>query len=352
MMSTDQLQQIVHSMAEHKNIFSAVLKVKNSTGSIDWTGAAGNMSEESKYFIASVTKLYMTAIVMGLIEEGKIELDHPISKYLPDDLCKGLHLLKGRDYSDQIQVLHLISNTSGIPDYFFHKQPDGKTVADSLMSGIDEPWPLEKSISLIKELKPNFTPGAKGKVAYSDSNYQLLGRIIEEIEEKKLSKVFQDRLFIPLQLKDTYTYADLKDTSPTPFYYGAKELWLPHYMASITSEGGLVSTAEEVMIFTQAFFNGKFFPKERLNELKQWRLLFPPPGLFYFGIGLERLFIPWIVSPFKPIKDVIGFWGQTGSFAFYHEKSDLYFTGTTNQINGAGHRAAGSAIFKIIKSAL
>jgi D-alanyl-D-alanine carboxypeptidase len=56
---------------------------------------------------------------------------------------------------------------------------------------------------------------------------------------------------------------------------------------------------------------------------------------FYYGIGLEKLFTPKIFSPFK-----VGFWGQTGSFAWYNSDTDLYFSGTTNQINGAGHAAA------------
>ena len=86
------------------------------------------------------------------------------------------------------------------------------------------------------------------------------------------------------------------------------------------------------------------------QESLNWNLIFPPPGLFYFGIGLEKLFIPWIASPFKPGGEILGFWGQTGSFAFYNPKTDLYFCGTTNQINGAGHRKAANVMLKIIKS--
>ncbi len=58
--------------------------------------------------------------------------------------------------------------------------------------------------------------------------------------------------------------------------------------------------------------------------------------MFYFGIGLEKLPTPRIFFPFKPIKEIVGFWGQTGSFAFYNPDTDLYFSGTTNQISGNG----------------
>ena len=348
----DLLNHLLHKMIENKWIYSCVLSVQDSDASFSWTGAAGNMNKDSKFFIASVTKLYVTAVIMSLVEDNRIALSDKISKYLPEYICQNLHVLKGVDYSDEITICHLISNTSGLPDYFFHKQPNGKTVADELLDGNDESWHLDKTIDLIKGLKPNFKPGAKGKASYSDSNYQLLGSIIENVTCKKIGEVFHDYIFSELSLKNTYAYNDIRDDTPVPFYYKSRQLWLPQYMVSITPEGGIVSTADEVMKFLKEFFKGRFFPKEKINDLKKWNLILPPPGLFYFGIGLVKLWTPWIASPVKPIKEIAGFWGQTGSFAFYNSQTDLYFCGTTNQINGAGHRAAAKAMFKIIKSIL
>lgn len=344
------LNQVVEGMVKSKNVFSAALCVENGRGTFKWHGAAGEMHKDDKYFIASVTKLYVTIVVMRLIDEKKIGLEDKISKYLPDQLIQGLHVLNGIDYTSQLTVKHLISNTSGIPDYFFHKQPSGKTAADELLSGKDESWDLDKTIELVKNLKPNFRPGQKGKASYSDTNYQLLGRIIETITGKTIGEVFKEYIFDALNLQSTYVYTDINDSSPAKFYYKSTKTWLPIYMASVGVEGGIVSISKEVMAVIKAFFNGTFFPKERINELKQWNLLFGP-GIFYFGIGLEKLFIPRIMTPFKPIGEVLGFWGQTGSFAFHHPKTDLYFTGTTNQMNGAGHQAAGTAIHRIIKMA-
>lgn len=352
MVSEKLLNDLLNKMVDNKRIFSAVLCVENSDRSFSWTGAVGNMKKDSRFFIASVTKLYVTAVVMQLIEENRIELNDKISKYLPDYFCEGLHVLKGVDYSNEITIAHLISNASGLPDYFFHKQANGRTVSDELMEGNDEAWHVDKTIGLIKNLRPNFKPGAKGKAAYSDSNYQLLGRIIENVTGKNIGEVFHNYIFSKLNLSNTYAYSDINDNSPVPFYYKSQQLWLPSYLASVTVEGGIVSTVDELMIFLKEFFNGRFFPKERINDLKQWNLILPPPGLFYFGIGLEKLWTPRIVSPFKPIKEIVGFWGQTGSFAFYNAQTDLYFCGTTNQINGKGHRIAGNAMMKIIKSVL
>lgn len=348
----ESLDLLFNSISDNKRIFSAAMCVENGDGDFSWIGAAGEMQKAGRYFIASVTKFYITAVVMRLIEEDRIALGDKISRYLPASYCEKLHVLKGVDYSDEITVQHLISNTSGLPDYFFHKQPNGRTVADELMEGHDDPWPLDRTIGLIKSLKPNFKPGAKGKAAYSDSNYQLLGKIIESITGKSIGEAFHQYIFSKLNLQNTYVYNDVNDTSPVPFYYKSRQLWLPQYMVSIAPEGGIVSTADEVMIFMKAFFQGRLFPKDRINDLKQWNWILPPPGLFFYGIGIEKLWTPWIVSPFKPIKEILGFWGQTGSFAFYNPQTDLYFCGATNQINGAGHRAAANAMVKIIKAVL
>ncbi|MBU9711898.1 serine hydrolase domain-containing protein [Evansella tamaricis] len=348
----DLLNQSIQEMGNKKNVFSAVLRVESGDNSFSWTGTVGEMEKESKFFIASVTKLYVTAIVMRLVGEGKCSLDDKITKYLPNEYTQGLHVLKGTDYSDVITIKHLISNTSGIPDYFFHKQPNGQTAASLLLEGNDQSWDLETTIQTVKKLTPNFVPGKKGKAAYSDTNYQLLGRIIEIITENSIDQVFKEFIFDELGLVHTYVFKDTADKLPVPFYYKSTKLWLPNYMVSVPAEGGIVSTAEELMVFLKEFFKGRFFPKEKIEELKKWNLILPPPSVFYYGIGLEKLFTPRIISPFKPIKEIIGFWGQTGSFAWYNPDTNLYFCGTTNQINGAGHAAAGKAMMKIIKSVL
>ncbi|MGN8645715.1 serine hydrolase domain-containing protein [Gracilibacillus sp. HCP3S3_G5_1] len=343
------LHQTVKQMIKKRNNFGAVLCVEPGDNDFSWVGAAGNMERDDQYFIASVTKLYVTAVVLKLQAENRLQLEDQIANYLSEDIVRGIHVLGGVDYSKDITIKHLISNTSGIPDYFAYKQFNGQTVASELFNGKDQDWSLEKTLALVKKLKPMFKPGQSWKVNYSDTNYQLLGRIIENITGLNISKVFQMLIFDELHLSKTYVYDDINDTKPVSFYYKSNPLHLPLYMSSIAPEGGIVSTAKETMIFLKAFFNGHFFPKEELEELKQWNLIFLP-GQFFYGIGLEKLWVPRIVSPLKPIKEILGFWGQTGSFAFYNPERDLYFTGTINQSSGYGHSAAFKAMIRIIKA--
>lgn len=342
-------EQVVKDMLKNKSVYGAVLCVEKGDSSISWIRGAGNIKAEDRYFIASVTKMYVTAVMMMLREENKLSFSDKMYRYFPEELIKGLHVLEGVDYTEEITIAHLLSNTSGIPDYFFYNKAGGNA-GDDLTEGNDQPWPLDKAIQKAKTLKPRFKPGQKGKVHYSDTNYQLLGGIIEKVTGKWVGDVFNEYIFQPLNLKDTYAYHDINDETPIPIYYKSHKLHAPRYMASITAEGGIVSTAEETMIFLKAFFNGFFFPKEKLEELKKnWNMILFP-GQFYFGMGIEKLWTPRFLSPFKQIGEVLGFWGQTGAFAFYNPETDLYFTGTINQSSGLGHSAAYNAIIKLIKS--
>ena len=342
-------RQAAQKMLKNKSVFGAVLCVESGDSSISWLGGVGNIKAEDRYFIASVTKLYVTAVLLMLRAENSLTFTDKIFEYFPEELISGIHVLNGVDYTKEITITHLLSNTSGIPDYFYYDKPRGKAVTD-LVHGNDQPWPLDKAIQRVKTLKPKFKPGQKGKIHYSDTNYQLLGAIIEKVTGKWIGDVFKEYIFQPFNLKDTYAYQDINDTTPVPMYYKSREIRAPKYMASITAEGGIVSTAKEAMVFLKAFFNGCFFPKEALGELKKnWNMIYFP-GQFYFGLGIEKLWTPRIFSPLKPIGEVLGFWGQSGAFAFYNPETDLYFTGTINQASGFGHSAAYKAIIKIIKS--
>jgi D-alanyl-D-alanine carboxypeptidase len=343
------LESRVVDMTRSRAVHGAILCVESGDGSLNWRGASGNLSGDQRYFIASVTKMYVTVVVLRLRQEGRIGLDDPIGRHLPSELLRGLHVTNGVDRTHEITVRHLISNTSGLTDYFFGKGPDGQRSADLLLAGQDEAWPLERIVERVRTLKPRFAPGQPGKVHYSDTNYELLGRIIETITGQPIADVFRERIFDELGLRDTYAFTDPDDATPAPMYYKDAPLHVPRYIASITAEGGIVSTAAEVMTFLKAFFTGRFFPRDTIAELKRWNRIYFP-GQFDFGIGLEKQWVPWIMSPRRPIGELLGFWGQSGAFAFHNPERDLYFTGTVNQLSGFGHGAAVSAMLRIMKA--
>lgn len=343
-------KQQVDNMLRNKSVYGAILCVESGDSSVSWAGEAGYISADDRYYIASVTKLYITAGMLMLRAENKLNFTDKIYSYFPEGIIGGIHVLNGKDYSKEITIAHLMSNTSGIPDYFYYDKQEGNSVED-LLRGNDQSWPFDRAIERAKSIKPKFKPGQKGKVHYSDTNYQLLGAIIEKVSGMWVGDALKQYIFQPLNLKDTYAYRDINDSSPVPFYYKSQQVNVPKYLASVTAEGGIVSTARDTMTFLKAFFNGFFFPVDLISELKKnWNMIYFP-GQFYFGLGLEKIWTPRIISPLRPIGEVLGFWGQTGAFAFHNPESDLYFTGTVNQVSGMGHSAAYKAMINVIKIA-
>ena len=179
------LQKILDHAIDRKKIFgtSFSIKYKNDV----WTGASGNLKMDSQYFIASTTKLFVTAIIFKFQSQGIISIDDKITDYLDEPTVRGLHVLDGKDYSKDLTIKNLLAHTSGIPDYFQHKNEAGSSIELELMKGNDMLWTFENIIEYSKKMKPYFVPNTKNKAHYSDTNFQLLGKIIENITDKSLS---------------------------------------------------------------------------------------------------------------------------------------------------------------------
>ncbi len=347
--SQELLNTLMDRAVQKKHVHGAVFHVEDTDGSLSLLSSKGNMQADDRYFIASVTKLYVTAVLLVFREQKRLNLDDPMIQFFPAGLVEKIHVLDGVDYTGKITVRHLMANTSGLPDYFSGRV-DGHRPQEDLFGGRDEAWPLEKILKRVRLMRPDFKPGEKRKVRYSDTNYELLGGIIESIAGKPIAEVFREVLFEPLKLQETYAFQDETDTKPVPMYYRSNPIHVPKYIASVTAEGGLVSTARETMTFLKAFFGGTFFPVEQLDELKQWRFN-RSPGQFYFGVGLEKLWVPRLLIPGPAVGEILGFWGHSGAFAFHHPASGLYFTGTGNQINGHGHAAMFRMMIRLVRQA-
>jgi len=337
------LQRYLNKRVDNKTIFGTVISV--SSGSEFWTGSSGNLNIQSQYYIASVTKLYITAIILKLTDEEKLDFEDKISKFLTDKIMENLHVFKEVDYSKELNVRHLLSNTSGLADYFEQERENGKSLKEELISKKDQKWTCEKAVQISKKMGARFKPGQKGKAYYSDTNFQLLGRIIENITGKNLSKALNDFIFNPLELKQTYLYQDVFDTTPSKFYYKDKPIHIPQAMSSFGADGGIVSTAGESLTFLRAFFEGKLFSKKYINEIQEWNNIFFP---FQYGMGIAKFKLPRFFSPFKPFPELIGHPGSTGSFVYYCPKKDIYIAGTINQVHNK--RLPYMIIIKIINT--
>ncbi len=320
-------QAILDQAVDGKRVFGVSFAVQKD--SLQWSGSAGDLSKDQAYFIASTTKLFTTAIILQLRADGHLTLDDKITKFLDKSVMAGLHIYKGIDYSEEITIQHLLSHTSGLPDYFQGKGASGKSLEDEITSGMDQFWTFEQAILRTNLMKPLFAPGTKNKANYSDANFQLLGKIIETITNKSYSENCQVSIIQPLGLTSTYLYQDAEDQTPKTLYYKGNKLTIPQAMISFSSDGGMVSTSADMLIFIQAFFSGKLFPSTYLDELQQWNKIFFPMRA---GIGIHLFKLPWMFNPTGAVPYFIGHSGLSGALAFYSPSENMYVVGTVNQV--------------------
>ena len=318
------LDKIVKSLSDHKHVFGVVLHVYSNRKNLDLISATGEMEEGSPYYVASINKFMVSALVLELSQKLRLHLNDKLSQYLSEEEMQGLHVYKGVDYSSQITITHLLSQTSGLPDYLEDKQANGRIAMKDLEAGIDQVWDTGKVITEVKQMKAHFPPGKPGKARYIDTNHQLLGLVIERITNQPLHETF-DAVFRDLNMEETYVFGPKKGPF-APLYLKHDQRDIRKFLASTGYD--IISTARDQMKFLRAFFDGYFYPKDKLKELEKWNRIFFP---FHYGIGLQKFSIPRLFSPFKAVPAMIGHSGSTGSVAFFVPDRDVYITGTINQ---------------------
>lgn len=330
----ERLNSALNWAAARKHVEQVVVSVYRQADGFAWTGGVGGLSDDDEFFIASTTKLMTVALILRQVREGRLQLDQPVAEFLPDLPWEGLHAWKGRDDSLEITVRHLLSQTSGVADYFQGKTPRGSSLEDSIVAGRDEEWDVLRAMHWAKEIGAAFPPGAKGKALYSDTGYQLLGALIEKLYDAPYRDVVRTEIVEPLKLAQTWVYQAGGECEVLPLRVGPSAIHVPLAMQSFGPDGGIVSTASDLMVFLRAFFDGRLFPQEMIPGLLRFNRLFFP---LEYGVGLMRFRMPWIFSPFRPMSPLLGHSGLSGAFAFHAPDRGLFITGTVNQINTPGN---------------
>jgi D-alanyl-D-alanine carboxypeptidase len=330
------LQSIVSSQlgAAVKN---CVLSVAKGDGSFTWSGAAGvatgqvPMTRETPIYAASITKLYTATVVMRLCEDGALSLDDPMAKYLPSTVVKGIHVYMGKDLSNQITIRQLLSHSSGIGDYYDQKGRDGKSLFEILLENPDSRWTVDQTIERARnDLHPNFAPGEG--TSYSDTNFQLLGKVVEAVTGKSLAQSYDEVIFRPLGLRHTYLlgYGGEPSEAPADVFLKKENITRVRSNGSYWADGGIVSTAEEMIIFLRALNEGKIISKNTLSLMHEWRRWRFP---LEYGLGTMYFSFPQPMRSLLRMPPLWGHSGSTGSFLYYCEDADLYLAGTLDQVD-------------------
>lgn len=151
-----------------KHIKNIVVHLQSADNSLNLIASAGiahpheqsPMMPDTPYFVASISKMYTATIIIKLYEEGVLNLDAPIADYLPESIWQGIHIYKGRDHSPDLKIYQLLSQTSGLPDYFEDKPPGGRSLYQDIKAGVpDRAYTLKDVLDRVRTLTPKFQPG-------------------------------------------------------------------------------------------------------------------------------------------------------------------------------------------------
>jgi D-alanyl-D-alanine carboxypeptidase len=342
MTQEEELQCLISGFVEKdRSVRNIELAVTKGDGSYSWAGAAGiasqngqiPMTKDTPIYIASVTKLFIATAIMKLYEEKALSLDDPMSKYLPADIIKGINVYNGKDYFNEITIRELLSHTSGIADYYTEKAKDGKSMFELFVEDPEKSWTVDDTIKRTRDkLQPHFQPGTG--VFYSDANYQLLGKIIENVTHKPLSIVFEDFFFRPLGLKHTWLvgYPEpqvISSVNPADIFYNDKNITKTRSNGAYWADGGIVSTADEMIKFLKALNEGKIIKRNTLESMHNWRNWNFP---LQYGYGTMYFKLPGLISAVTKLTPLWGHSGSTGSFLYYSEDLNLYMAGSIDNV--------------------
>ena len=272
---------------------------------------------------------------MLLSQRKLLALDARIAEYLPASLVRGIDVYHGHDYSGQVTVRELMSMTSGIPDYYEEKAPDGKTGFDLFVADPAKIWTVDEMINRARTaLKPHFARGHG--LYYSDTNYQLLGKIIERVTHTSLANALESYVLRPLGLRHTWLTG-----TPEPQGLAAPAHVFDHQrdITKVRSEdywadGGLVSTPADMIAFLKALKQGRIISAASLRAMQTWHARDgsptpPVPGMKY-GYGLWDVQMSGATGVLNGVMPSWGAIGSTGSFLYYSADRDLYMAGTVN----------------------
>lgn len=277
--------------------------------------------------LASVGKLFTSTIIGMLHDQGLLSFDDKIEKHLDAGLMRGLHLLKGKDYSGHITIKHLLKQTSGLNDVFYH-------LLKKMMNDPGLEMTVREALEWGKaNLKPVARPGRKH--FYTDTNYYLLGLIIESITRKPFHQAVHEMILEPLQMVNAYIngFSEPKNKPlypPAHIYLFNTNFIEDKRIARIDyAGGGLVAPLSEYLVFMKALVNGQLVKPATLHQMiyDDVKMGFPAIG-FDYGYAVWK---PKAIPLLMPGKYFCwGCVGVTGAFMFFHPRTEAYVIGTFN----------------------
>ena len=313
-----QLQTVVDRAVEHSDgkIPGAMLFISSKDFGT-WTCAAGlrnienglMMAPDNRFRAGSILKTFVSTVVLQLVEEGRFALDDPIRGLLPESISDAI------PQSDAITLRMLLNHTAGIADWLTD------SVHTEIVSDPGRLWETEEYLQLAKVQGPMFGPG-KGW-SYSNTDYNILGLVIERATGRSWREEIRARILSRLQLANT-SLPEPGDRSASDKhargYHAAdgKLIDLTEVDPSMAGAAGghaLVTTTQDLARFLEVLLGDKLF--QNPSTLKEMLTFVDTPNEhgfpYYYGLGVDK----WV---FPGDAKLVGHFGGTAGFssAVYH----------------------------------
>ncbi len=251
---------------------------------------------ETTYEIGSITRQFTAVGVMMLFEEGILNLDAPLSEYIPE-----------YTYADRVTVRMLLSMTSGIPDYLKETVANRQYTQGLLAKGLTSKSALaavdgfgaldssfESILEIVQEEPLLFEPGTGFSV--SNTGYVFLAEVIERVSGIPYIHFMQKNILTPAGL-DTASFSPSYDTATGYLYMGTLQYRAPN--TPLIADGGLRMSAKDLLVWMQIIH------ERRLLTAESWELILDP-GQNQYGMGFAVL----SDGSFVEVSDIGGFSGM------------------------------------------
>ncbi|MEW6277843.1 MAG: serine hydrolase domain-containing protein [Candidatus Eremiobacterota bacterium] len=277
------------------------------------TVARRPVTEHTPFRIASCGKTMVAAVLLQLVAEGKLSLDDRLGRFVPDSVLDRL------PESRKITVRMLLNHTSGLEDYLDDRFGQACEAAPT------REWTHLEALKFAYDLTPVGRPGQKHY--YSNTNYLLLGLILEKVAGQPLEATLRERLFQPLGM--TRSTATGFARAPKDVAHGYVD---GHDITAVNqgdglADGAVISTASDMAIFLRSLLKGSLLPPAQRKEMQTW---VEADGQGY-GLGLAR----WTYQDGTvALGHDGGIEGYASSMGYYPE-SDLVCVVLTNTSTGS-----------------
>lgn len=289
------------------------------------------MTTDTPFLSASTGKLFLATAVMKLVGQEQLRLDDPITRFVEPSELAGLPVFGGDAALPKLTIALLLSHRTGLPDYFSDPSRDGAPrLFDRIAEAPDQTWTRKQ---MLDYARAHYVPvGPIGETFhYSDTNYDLLGMVIEGVTHKPFHTVVRELVLEPLQLRSTWYHAF---EAPPLGGLGVADVWVNGVnlrgAAALSVDqagGGLATTVADLRAFLRGLVAGNPVP------LSAFEADFTNDAM-HDGIDVGRCL--WrirpggVAWPLRGMPTLLGHSGATGVWAYYIPDWDAVVVGAVS----------------------